>query len=145
MLFGQQRADQLLADGAAKACADARAWIEINLLALVGRRVALASAWRISRLDLAADVAGDLLRAGDVQRLTTRAKARVWRETRTRQHVRELTSLVVGTRSAAAHARLYDKTRQAAADAPIRECWTKRGYEAETHGTKVWRVEFAVG
>ena len=87
-----------------------------------------------------------MLHALDAQNLTTRARTRAWREkpTHSRQHGRSLSSLHIGTRGSPAYARIYNKTLQATADAPIRELWKQRGYNPGEHGRKVWRVEFEI-
>ena len=142
----QLRSDYLLSDGATTASAETCKWVETNLLPLVGRRVGLEPSWRISRLDLAADVAGEVLEAADLQNITTRARERGCREegTHARQRGRALTSIDVGSRGSPLYARLYDKTLQATEDAPIRKLWRERGYDADEHGAKVWRVEFEI-
>lgn len=65
--------------------------------------------------------------------------------TATTRHIgRRLTGLTFGKRGRPVYARIYDKTEQAAADAPIREVWRRAGYDASCDGETVWRVEFEV-
>lgn len=60
----------------------------------------------------------------------------------TRHSGRRLTGLTFGRRGASPtpYCRIYDKTAQADAEAPVRQVWDTAGYE-DGDGT-VWRVEF---
>jgi hypothetical protein len=73
----QLRADYLLAAGPLAAYGAVRAWVEQHALPLVdGVAPDSSPLWLIARLDLAADVAGVNLTAADLDRFTTRARAR---------------------------------------------------------------------
>ena len=73
----QLRADYLLASGPLAGYEAVRAWVARHLIPLVDGVPAEAEpVWRIARLDLAADVAGVKLEAGDLNSFTTRARAR---------------------------------------------------------------------
>jgi hypothetical protein len=141
----QLRAGELMTQGPLAAWRSAREWVEANLLPMVGRLRTKEVEWRVSRVDLAADVAGAALQASDSQHLTTRARNRERRElpATTHERGRLFTGFNLGSRGAAAYARLYLKSFEAAADAPVRELWRQRGYDARQHGD-VWRVEFEV-
>jgi hypothetical protein len=53
---------------------------------------------------------------------------------------RVLTGFTFGKRGGGVYARVYDKTAEADADAPIREVWRASGWEQSAD--TVWRVEF---
>lgn len=141
----QLRSAYLLAHGALVASRSAREWAEANLMPLVGRMISAGTEWRISRLDLAADVAGAALCLTDGDHLTSRAKNRERHELPAirRERGRLFTGFTLGSRGGAAYARLYLKSFEAAADAPVRELWRQHGYDAARH-RDVWRVEFEV-
>lgn len=139
----QLRSDRLLTQGPLAAWQEAREWVNANLMPLVGRLVTDEVEWRISRLDLAADVAGAALQPRDSEHLTTRARNRERHELPATIHERGrvFTGFNLGSRGGAAFARLYLKSFQAPSDAPIREVWRQHGYDPSRHGD-VWRVEF---
>lgn len=73
----QLRADYLLRTGPLLAYGAARAWVERYPMTLVqGIAPGTEPQWRISRLDLAADIAGVQLAATDLDHFTTRARIR---------------------------------------------------------------------
>lgn len=73
----QLRADYLLRVGPLHAYRAVRAWVERFPLKLIdGQAPDTEPVWRVSRLDLAADVAGVELSASDLDRFTTRARLR---------------------------------------------------------------------
>lgn len=59
-------------------------------------------------------------------------------------HGRRLTGLTFGKRGGPAYARIYDKTREADPDAPIRERWAEALGRPLPADARVWRVEFEV-
>ena len=143
----QVRADFLLEAGAAKAYRRLTEWWTENIRPLiVGSIDDSPPVWRISRIDLAADLAGATLLAKDIDCFTTRARQRKehhMTQGATGRHVgRRFTGFEIGKRGAAFYARIYDKTVQAAPDASIRTVWEANGYEPQAHGETVWRVEF---
>ncbi len=139
----QLRASELMTQAPLAAWRSAREWVETNLMPLVGRLRTAEVEWRISRVDLAADVAGAALQASDSEYLTTRARNRERVELPATSHERGrvFTGFNLGSRGGAAYARLYLKSFEAASDAPIRELWRQRGCDVRQHGD-VWRVEF---
>jgi|GEM_PF-4477248 len=143
----QVRADYLLETGAAEAYRRVVEWWTENIRPLlVGMMEESPPVWRISRIDLASDLAGAKLLATDLNCLTTRARQRKEHHTTqdtTGRHVgRRFTGFEIGKRGAAFYARIYDKTIQAAPDALVRKVWETNGYKAQAHGETVWRVEF---
>ncbi|HEU4656365.1 MAG TPA: hypothetical protein VFR97_02515 [Capillimicrobium sp.] len=73
----QLRADYLLRVGPLGAYDASREWVEDHLVPLIGGRPPEdRPAWRISRLDLAADVAGVVFQLADLDHFTTRAASR---------------------------------------------------------------------
>jgi hypothetical protein len=151
-LIVQLRSDYLLRVGPMRAVEAVREWVAAHLLSLLDLVPDTEPRWGIARLDLAADITGASLSSSDLARFTTRARARrtfhADRED-AKQFVstyyagRELTGYTFGKRGGACHARVYDKSREAAADAPIREVWSAAGYDP-AGGEQVWRVEFEV-
>jgi hypothetical protein len=102
---------------------------------------------------LAADVTGVALIRHHLPRFITRTRERAEyhqpeadaasdgsASARMRLDGRTLTGYTFGARGQM-FARIYDKTRQATPDAPIRETWQANGYDPERDGT-VWRIEF---
>jgi hypothetical protein len=142
--------------GALAAVRAVTAWAEEHLLPLITGRVQGAEpVWNLSRLDLAADVTGVALTRHHLPRFITRTRERTEYHApdeqadtqrdesaaaRMRMDGRALTGYTFGARGQM-FARIYDKTRQATPDAPIRETWKAHGYDPERHGT-VWRIEF---
>jgi hypothetical protein len=139
----QLRASELMTQGPLAAWRSARDWVKTNLMPLVGRLRTDEVEWRISRVDVAADVAGAALQASDSDYLTTRARNRERVELPTTSHDRGrvFTGFNLGSRGGAAYARLYLKSFEAPNDAPIRELWRQKGYDLGHH-RDVWRVEF---
>jgi hypothetical protein len=125
-----------------------------HLLPLITGRVPGAEpVWNLSRLHLAADVTGVALTRHHLPRFITRTRERTEDHApdphdaaddsapaRMRMDGRALTGYTFGARGQM-FARIYDKTRQATPDAPIRETWQAHSYDPEHDGT-VWRVEF---
>jgi hypothetical protein len=73
----QFRADYLLRVGPLRAHDAGRSWVERHLVPLIGGRPPEDRAvWRISRLDLAADVRGVSFQLADLDHFTTRAAFR---------------------------------------------------------------------
>jgi hypothetical protein len=149
----QLRSDYLLRVGPVRASEAVREWVAEHLLSLLDLVPDTEPRWGIARLDLAADITGLSLAPEDIARFTTRARARRTFHTdpdgagepvSTHYVGRELTGYTFGKRGGACHARVYDKNREAAADAPIREVWNTAGYDPARDGEQVWRVEFEV-
>jgi hypothetical protein len=152
-LVVQLRSDYLLRVGPMRAFEAVREWVAEHLLSLLDLVPDTEPRWGIARLDLAADVTGVSLSSSDLVRFTTRARARrtfhtdhedAGESVSTHYTGRELTGYTFGKRGGACHARVYDKSREAAADAPIREVWNAAGYDPARDGEQVWRVEFEV-
>lgn len=85
-----------------------------------------------------------------LDRFITRARERVEYDlpaddqsacARVRLDGRTLSGFTFGARGQGMFCRIYDKTRQSPAEAPIRGLWDHAGYDAERDGV-VWRVEF---
>jgi len=145
--FVQLRASYLASVGALTGFRDVRAWTNANLLPLVGRTPhGLSTTWRVSRIDLAADVAGVSFEGGDVARFTTRAgNRRAYEEPAISDYNRRrFTGFRFGKRGGAIFARVYRKTDEAGPDDWVREKWRLAGYDAASHGQDVWRVEFEI-
>ncbi|MBX5441605.1 MAG: hypothetical protein IRZ32_08775 [Solirubrobacteraceae bacterium] len=150
----QLRADYLLRVGPLHAYHAARAWVERHLVPMLGGLTAdNQPRWGIARIDVAADVAGVHWRPADLERITTRARTRDTHHddercggqpSRVHRVAREMTGMTLGRRGGPAMARVYDKTREASTDAPIREVWRQAGYEPAQHGERIWRVEVEV-
>lgn len=157
-LILQFRARYLHAVGPAIAYREGVAWIEREILPLVGRRILdEPPRVRIMRIDLAADVASPgLLSEQDLARFRTRAKAKGTtaeivgssidgpREERTHHYGRKLKGLTFGRRTGL-HARIYRKDLQlkdTGTDDWIRAHWEAAGYVPSRHGEDVTRVEF---
>jgi len=143
----QYRSDYLRSVGPSAALVAVKSWTANNVLPLLrGVPNEACAKWTVSRIDLAADLAGVALRAEDLERFTTRAAMR--REhhaAATGTHLgRRLTGFDFGKRGGGTYARIYDKTEQAHPDAQIREDWANVGYRPADHGAIVWRVEFEV-
>jgi hypothetical protein len=140
----QLRAEYLMRVGAPEGLRAVSEWFERVLLPLVDLVQGTTPTWRISRLDLAVDVAGAALTRDDEPWFTTRASAREAREEPlvTDQWRRQLTSLRFGRRGSPVYARLYLKSFEASADAPVRRCWAEAGYDPAEHGSDIWRIEF---
>jgi hypothetical protein len=140
----QLRASELMTQGPLAAWRSAREWVETTLMPLVGRLRTDEVEWHVSRVDLAADVTGPALQPSDVEHLTTRARNRERYELPATSHERGrvFSGASLGVRGSAAFARLYLKSFQASPDAPVRELWRQRGYDADQHHSDVWRVEF---
>ena len=145
--FVQMRSSYLAEAGPVTAFQTVSSWCGMHLLPLVGRQAEdVPPVWRVSRVDLAADVAGLTFERADVERFTTRArnKSDFVQTARAMESGRRFTGVHFGQRGAAMFARIYLKTREAAADAPVRARWRARGYRPEVHGEDVWRIEFEV-
>ena len=145
--FVQLRAPYLATVGALSSFQGVRSWADSNLLPLVGRKPdGLSTAWRVSRIDLAADVAGVSFEGGDVARFTTRARSRrAYHEPAiTDYDRRRFTGFRFGKRGGAIFARIYRKTDEAKSDDWVREKWRLAGYDPTIHGPDVWRVEFEI-
>jgi len=143
----QTRADYLLEVGAAETYRQITKWWTENIQPLlVGMTDDSPPMWRISRIDLAADLAGVNLKAADLACFTTRARQRKEHHTTqdaTGRHIgRRFTGFEIGRRGAPFYARIYDKTVQAAPDAAIRKVWEANGYKPQAHGETIWRMEF---
>lgn len=143
----QLRSDFLLEVGASAAYGQVVRWWGENIRPiLVGMPEGEAPTWRISRVDLAADVAGAGLLATDLDHLTTRSRLRKERHSSqeaTGRHIgRRFTGFEIGRRGAPFYARIYDKTYEAGEQSSIRRVWEGNGYRAEEHGETIWRVEF---
>jgi len=152
-LVVQLRSDYLLRHGPLAACKEVTAWIETHLLSLLDLVDDETPVWRVARIDLAADVSGLSLAPGDLARFTTPARSRrVFHVepddvgTPVTEHFagRALSGYTFGRRGSPVHARVYDKTRESKADAPVRDVWRAAGYEQGADGKQVWRVEFEV-
>lgn len=145
--FIQLRAEWLATVGAAPATCSVRDWFDTHLLPLVGRRdQRLSAVWRVSRIDLAADIAGVLLGPSDLPRFTTRARGRrAYDEPAVTDHTgRVFTGFRFGRRGGSVFARIYRKDVEAKTDGWIRERWREAGYDPNEHGAAVWRVEFEI-
>lgn len=142
----QARADYLLEVGADEAYRQIVEWWTEHIRPLMVGITEDSPLWRISRIDLAADLAGAKLVATDLACFTTRARQRIEHHTTqdaTGRHVgRRFTGFEVGKRGAPFYARIYDKTFQAAPDASVRKVWETNGYKPQAHGETVWRIEF---
>ncbi|HMT06335.1 MAG TPA: hypothetical protein PKD76_12440 [Solirubrobacterales bacterium] len=104
--------------------------------------------WKISRIDLAADIAGIEFKPRDLERLTSRAIYRRSHHPDDNSAIehhrgRVFTGFSIGKRGAPLHARIYLKTREADDDAFIRDEWERNGYDSARDG-EVWRVEFEI-
>lgn len=110
---------------------------------LVGRLRTDEVEWRISRVDLTADVAGPALHASHSEHLTTRARNRERVELPATSHERGrvFTGFNLGSRGGAAYARLYLKSFEAASAPPSASCGDSGATTLRKHGD-VWRVEF---
>jgi len=143
--FFQLRAVHLADRGALAAYEQLRDWVDADLRPLVGREVEHADdVWRISRIDLAVDVAGVSLRGADLDAFTTRATSRrAYDEPAVSDYAhRQFTGFRFGRRGGPIFARIYKKTAEAADDAWVRDVWREAGYDPSVHGGEVWRVEF---
>lgn len=145
----QARADYLLEVGPGKAYREIVKWWEENILPLmVGMSKDDPPVWRISRIDLAADVLGADLVASDLALIATRARQR--KEHHTTQDVagrhvgRRFTGFEIGKRGSPFYARIYDKTFQAGAEASIRKVWESNGYKPQGQQERIWRIEFEI-
>jgi len=142
----QLRADYLLELGAGEAYRNVVEWWTANIGRLVIGQTEGSPVWRISRIDLTADIAGISLNAGDLSMFTTRLRQRNEHHSCdgvTGQHVgKRFTGLEFGKRKSPLFIRVYDKTFQAAPDALIRKVWEANGYIPRDPGQIVWRVEF---
>lgn len=135
----QLRATYLHHVGPKQALAEVQAWVEENLAPRV--RDAKKPVWRISRIDLAVDVAGVSFTLDDLDLFTCRARREVHGFTGELAG-KKLTGFTFG--KSRTRARVYNKSLQARrASEPIRETWRRAGYEEARHG-EVWRVEFQV-
>jgi len=135
---------------AAAACAGVVKWVEENLLTEVsGVPDDEPPVWRVSRVDIAADITGVELSASDLARFTTRARSREsyhyesLAEATTRTVGRRLSGFTFGKRGGGVYARIYDKTLESAGgpDEALSEHWIDNGWDGES---RVWRVEFEV-
>jgi hypothetical protein len=143
--FFQLRSSFLADEGAFSAWREVSSWTDGHLWPLVGRRVEDAEAtWRVSRIDLAADVAGLALSGNDLHAFTTRASSRrTYEEPAVSDYERrDFTGFRFGRRGGPIFARIYKKSVEAADDAWVRDAWTAAGYRPGVHGADVWRVEF---
>jgi hypothetical protein len=146
----QLRSDYLLQAGPLPAYSAVRTWVEESLVSLLDLVPDSKPRWGIARLDLAADLAGVKLGPSDLARFTTRARARRAFDagsnvaSTTLYSGRSLTGYTFGKRGSPCHARIYDKSKEASASSPIRDVWKLAGYDAQTHGEQVWRVEYEV-
>lgn len=146
-LMVQMRSTYLLRRGASCCFEEVKTWCEENLAPLVnGVPAEEDEIWKISRLDLAADVAGVEIGPSDLGSLVTRASNRreqYLAESATAAHTgRCFTGFTLGTRGQPIYARIYDKTRESSDDASIRRVWSQAGYSPDSHGGQVWRIEF---
>lgn len=145
--FAQLRASYLAEVGALSGFRNIRAWADANLLPLVRRNpTGISTTWRVSRIDLAADVAGVGFEGTDVARFTTRARSRrTYDEPAIGDYDRRrFTGFRFGRRGGAIFARIYLKTAEAGSDDWVREKWRLAGYDPVTHGPDVWRIEFEI-
>lgn len=145
----QLRADYVLQNGPLVGFEAVKAWSETNIFPLVsGMAKETTPEWKVSRLDIAADVAGLTLSAGDLASFTTRAKTRKERHGASQavghHRTRKFTGFDLGTRGndSFAFARVYDKTEEAKESAAVRQIWANNGYDPTQHGETVWRIEF---
>ncbi len=104
--------------GVGDALSDVQTWTHQHLEPLIDDTDG--GEWRISRVDLAVDVAGLCFERDDIDRFTTRATTRAHHEQPAigRQRGRALTGFEFGRKSP--HARIYNKTLQARRDEPLR-------------------------
>lgn len=142
----QLRAEYLLEAGAKKAFTEVVRWWTRNINPLMIAKTDEGPIWRISRIDLAADLAGVDLEPNDLPLFIASARSRKERHASQcasgRYAGRRFTGFEFGKRGSQCFTRIYDKTFEAAPDAPIREAWSKNGYRPELHGERVWRIEF---
>jgi hypothetical protein len=145
----QARSHFLLSVGPASALAAIKEWTAENIIPLVNGTVpGKDPTWKISRIDIAADLAGIELEASDLSDFTSRAKFKREHhgpEKATGNHRgRRFTGFEFGKRGSPMYARIYNKSIEADDDAPVRGVWSEAGYRPDQHGETVWRIEFEV-
>lgn len=139
----QIRSDYLAEVGAVEAVRQVQIWTARHLLPRTRRDTEWPVAWRVARIDLAADLAGVRLKASDLSRFTSRASKRTarWESVAAHERGRTFTGFQFGRRGGPLHARIYLKSAEIKDRAAVVDRWRAAGYDSAQHGRDVWRVE----